>query len=60
MCITLRSPNGVFATIITDCKIWIHSKTTQFKYLVCFSCNSPDDDLEEVETCSLRQEFHAP
>lgn len=43
---------GVFAiTIITtDCKVWIHIKTTELKYLVLFSL---DDDPEEVETCSV-------
>jgi hypothetical protein len=33
--------------------MWIHIKTNQFKNLVGFSCNSPDDDLEKVETCSV-------
>jgi hypothetical protein len=57
--INLHSPKGVLAIIIiiviatTYCKIWIHAKITQFKNLVCFSCNSPNDDLENVETYSV-------
>jgi hypothetical protein len=39
--------------LIKYCKVWIHIKTTQFKTLDCFSCNSPNDDLEKVETYSI-------
>jgi hypothetical protein len=48
----IHSAKGVFAIIIiiiiiTGCKIWIRVETTQFKYLVCLSCNSPDDGLQQ-------------